>query len=76
VLPTSRTKSMVVSATSSFLLGLKPALIVNALRGAEAPLCHVYCKLSQFFRNLRGRAQPFWTLPNLNGALSKPFIKL
>ena len=32
--------------------GLKPALILNALRGAEAPLFHGAARISEFFRSL------------------------
>jgi hypothetical protein len=34
--------------------GLKPALILNALRGAEAPLFHVATHFPGFFRSLLG----------------------
>jgi len=30
-------------------LGLKPRLILNALRGAEAPLFHVTARVPEFF---------------------------
>jgi hypothetical protein len=32
--------------------GLKPALILEALRGAEAPLFHDTARIWEFFRNL------------------------
>jgi hypothetical protein len=33
-------------------LGLKPALILEALRGAEAPLFHSAARIRSFFRSL------------------------
>jgi hypothetical protein len=36
--------------------GLKPALILEALRGAEAPLFHGTARIWEFFRNLFSRA--------------------
>jgi hypothetical protein len=37
-------------------LGLKPALILEALRGAEAPLFHGTSAICEFFRSLLGPA--------------------
>jgi len=36
-------------------LGLKPALILDALRGAEAPLFHGATRIRDFFRDLFNR---------------------
>jgi hypothetical protein len=36
--------------------GLKPALIVGALRGAKAVLFHVTARLHEFFRSLLVRS--------------------
>jgi hypothetical protein len=33
-------------------LGLKPVLILGALRGAEAPLFHGITRICEFFRDL------------------------
>jgi hypothetical protein len=38
--------------------GLKPALILEALRGGEAPLFHDIARIWEFFRKLLG-PQPF-----------------
>jgi hypothetical protein len=42
--------------------GLKPALIVDVLRGAEAPLFHVATRISTFFRSLLDGAAAFQLL--------------
>jgi hypothetical protein len=36
-------------------LGLKPTLILEALRGAEAPLFHGTSPICEFFRSLLGQ---------------------
>jgi hypothetical protein len=45
--------------------GLKPALILDALRGAEAPLFHVTVQIREFFRNLFQAGAPGCMQPGI-----------